>query len=71
MFLTKKKKKYLAWNIGGIWYYIKLLDDLQHDFPAATELITELCAELGISWDAVVAETKVYAIARAYQEDYL
>lgn len=70
-FLTKKKKEYIAILIGGLWYYTTEPIDSQDDLLDAAQFLIDLCEALGVSWEAVMKERKIYATARAYQDGCL
>ena len=57
--LFGKKKKHIAFLLGCLWYYIKRMEDTRR-FLEATEIMTEVCAELGIDWEQVNNAEKAY-----------
>lgn len=65
IFFGKKKKKYLAFRLGCLWYYIKMIPDVKQ-FSDATELITSLCVDFGINWEAVQKAETIYGEAVSY-----
>lgn len=68
--MFKKKKKKIAFLIGCLWYYIKMIDDVQ-DFEKATECITDLAIKLNIDWKMVEDGAKAYATWDAFQSGCL
>ena len=57
--LFSKKKKRIAFLLGCLWYYIKRIEDVR-TFAEATEIITDVCVELGIDWEQVNNAEKAY-----------
>lgn len=64
MFLSKKKREWLEWLLGGAFYYAFARNE---DSTDAMDLFVELCDELGLNYEAVVKNEQTYGIARAYQ----
>ena len=55
--LFGKKKKRIAFLLGCLWYYIKRIEDV-YRFAEATDIMTDVCVEMGIDWEQVTnAET--------------
>ena len=50
--LFGKKKKRIAFLLGCLWYYIKRMEGVSR-FAEATDIITDVCVELGIDWEQV------------------
>lgn len=54
-----KKKKHIAFLLGCLWYYIKRIEDV-HRFSEATEIMINVCVELGIDWEQVNDAERTY-----------
>ena len=65
-----KKKKQIAFLIGCLWHYIKMIDNVQ-DFDRATSCITDLAIKLNIDWNVVTDGAKAYETWDAFQSDCL
>ena len=50
--LFGKKKKRIAFLLGCLWYYIKRIEDVDR-FAEATDIMTDVCVEMGIDWEQV------------------
>ena len=61
--LFGKKKKNIAFLLGCLWYYIKRIEDVNR-FAEATDILTNVCVELGIDWEQV---DNAYQIWDAFQ----
>ena len=70
MMLFGKKKKYIAFLLGSLWYYIKQIEDVDK-FLEATDIMTNVCAELGIDWEQVRDAEKMYQTWDAFQSGCL
>ena len=70
MMLFGKKKKYIAFLLGSLWYYIKQIEDVDK-FLEATDIMTNVCAELGIDWEQVWDAEKMYQTWDAFQSGCL
>lgn len=57
--LFGKKKKRIAFLLGCLWYYIKRIEDVNR-FAEATEIMTNVCVDLGIDWEQVNNAEKAY-----------
>ena len=57
--LFGKKKKRIAFLLGCLWYYIKRIEDVDR-FAEATDIMTDVCVELGIDWEEVNNAEKSY-----------
>ena len=57
--LFGKKKKHIAFLLGCLWYYIKRMEDVRR-FAEATDILTNVCVELGIDWEQVNNAEKAY-----------
>ena len=57
--LFSKKKKRIAFLLGCLWYYIKRIEDVD-GFAEATDIMTDVCVELGIDWEQVSDAEKAY-----------
>ena len=68
LFGTKKKR--IAFLLGCLWYYIKRIEDVNR-FAEATEIITDICVELGIDWEQVNNAEKAYKTWTAFQSGCL
>lgn len=68
--MFRKKKEKIAFLIGCIWYYIKMIEDVQ-DLVRATDCITNLAIKLNIDWNMVEDGAKVYATWDAFQSGCL
>ena len=68
--LLGKKKKYIAFLLGSMWYYIKQIEDVDK-FLEAIDIMTNVCAELGIDLEQVKDAEKAYATWDAFQSGCL
>lgn len=68
--MFRKKKEKIAFLIGCLWYYIKMIEDVQ-DLEKATECITNLAIKLNIDWNMVEDGAKSYATWDAFQSGCL
>ena len=68
--LFGKKKKHIAFLLGCLSYYIKRMEDVKR-FSEATEIITDVCVELGIDWEQVNNAEKAYQTWDAFQSGCL
>ena len=68
--LFGNKKKRIAFLLGCLWYYIKRIEDVNR-FAEATEIITDICVELGIDWEQVNNAEKAYKTWTAFQSGCL
>ena len=57
--LFGKKKKRIAFLLGCLWYYIKRMEDVDR-FAESTDIMTDVCVELGIDWEKVNNAEKAY-----------
>lgn len=57
--LFGKKKKRISFLLGCMWYYVKKIEDVDR-FAEATEILTDVCVELGIDWGKVNNAEKAY-----------
>ena len=57
--LFYKKKKHIAFLLGCLWYYIKRIEDM-HSYLEATEIMVNVCVELGIDWEQVNDAERMY-----------
>ena len=57
--LFGKKKKRIAFLIGSLWYYIKRMEDVNR-LLEATDIMANVCIELGINWEQVNNAEKAY-----------
>ena len=62
------KKKRITFLLGCLWYYIKKMKDVRI-FAEATEIITDVCVELGIDWEQVNNAEKAYVRWRSGGEE--
>ena len=58
--LFGKKKKHITFLLGCLWYYIKRIEDVDR-FAEATDIITDVCVEMGIDWEQVTNAETWYA----------
>lgn len=65
-----KKKKQIAFLVGCLWHYIKMIDDVQ-DFDRATSCITDLAIRLNIDWNVVTDGARAYETWDAFQSGCL
>lgn len=63
-----KKKKRIVFLFGCLWYYIKRIEDVNR-FAEATEILTNVCVELGIDWEQVNNAEKAYVRWRSGGEE--
>ena len=49
--ISKKKKRRTAARIGFLWFWLKSLP--VGDFAIATEVLCDICNDLGLSWEDV------------------
>ena len=68
--LFGKKKKRIAFLLGCLWYYIKRIEDVNR-FAEATDIMTDVCVELGIDWEKVNNAEKAYKTWTAFQSGCL
>ena len=68
--LFGKKKKRIAFLLGCLWYYIKRMEDVS-SFVETTDIITDVCVELGIDWEQVNNAEKAYQTWVAFQSGCL
>ena len=68
--LFGKKKKRIAFLLGCLWYYIKRMEDVSR-FVEATDIITDVCVELGIDWEQVNNAEKAYQTWVSFQSGCL
>ena len=68
--LFGKKKKRIAFLLGCLWYYIKRMEDVRR-FVEATDIMTDVCVELGIDWEQVNNTGKAYQTWYASQSECL
>ena len=61
-----KKKKRITFLLGCLWYYIKRIEDVDR-FVEATEIMADVCVELGIDWEKVNNAEKAYTTWTAFQ----
>ena len=54
-----KKKKRIAFLLGCLWYYIKRMEDVRR-FVEATDIMTDVCVEMGIDCEQVIDTEKAY-----------
>ena len=66
--LFSKKKKRIAFLLGCLWYHIKRIEDVNR-FSEATEIMTNVCVELGIDWEQVNNAEKAYVRWRRAEEE--
>ena len=64
--LFGKKKKHISFLLGCLWHYIKRLEDVNR-FAEATDIMTDVCVELGIDWEQVMDAEKIYQTWDAFQ----
>ena len=63
-----KKKKRITFLLGCLWYYIKRIEDVDR-FADATDIMTDVCVELGIDWENVNNAEKAYTTWTASSSD--
>ena len=68
--LFGKKKKYITFLIGSLWYYIKCIENKDR-LAEATDIIKDVCKELKIDWKQVMDAEKTYQIWDAFQSGCL
>lgn len=68
--LFGKKKKHIAFLLGSLWYYIKRIEDVNR-FAEATDIMTNVCVELGIGWEQVNDAERMYQTWVAFQSGCL
>lgn len=68
--LFGKKKKYITFLIGSLWYYIKSIESMDK-VAEATDIIKDVCKELKIDWNQVMDAEKTYQIWDAFQSGCL
>ena len=68
--LFGKKKKHITFLLGCLWYYIKRIEDVNR-FAEATDIMTDVCVELGIDWEKVNNAEKAYQTWVAFQSGCL
>ena len=68
--LFGKKKKRIAFLLGCLWYYIKRMEDV-NILLEATDIMTNLCVELGIDMEQVNNAEKAYKTWTAFQSGCL
>lgn len=56
--ISKSKKRRIALRLGFLWAYIKRLENV-HRFGEATEVLSDLCIDLGIEWRLIENGAKV------------
>lgn len=56
--ISKRKKRRIALRLGFLWAYIKRIENAQY-FAEATEVLAELCIDLGIAWRLIENGAKV------------
>lgn len=66
--LFGKKKKRIAFLLGFLWYYIKRMEDVNR-FAEATDIMTDVCVEMGIDWEQVNNAEKAYVRWRRSEEE--
>ena len=66
--LFGKKKKRIAFLLGCLWYYIKRMEDVSRFFEA-TDIMSDVCVELGIDWEQVNNAEKAYVRWRSGGEE--
>ena len=67
--LFSKKKKRIAFLFGCLWYYIKRMEDVRR-FVEATDIMTDVCVEMGIDWEQVNNAEKAYVRWHRAGEEY-
>lgn len=68
--LFGKKKKRIAFLLGCLWYYIKRIEDVNR-FAEATDIMANVCIELGIDCEQVINAEKAYQTWDAFQSGCL
>ena len=68
--LFGKKKKRIAFLLGCLWYYIKRMEDVNR-LLEATDIMTNVCVELGIDVEQVNNAEKAYKTWTAFQSGCL
>ena len=68
--LFGKKKKRITFLLGCLWYYIKRMEDVRR-FVEATDIMTDVCVEMGIDWEQVTNAEKAYQTWYASQSECL
>ena len=68
--LFGKKKKRIAFLFGCLWYYIKRIEDVNR-FAEATDIMADVCVELGIDWEKVNNAEKAYKTWTDFQSGCL
>ena len=68
--LFGKKKKHIAFLLGCLWHYIKHIEDVNR-FAEATDIMTNVCVELGIDWEQVNDAERTYKTWVAFQSGCL
>ena len=58
--LFGKKKERIAFLLGCLWYYIKRMEDVNR-LLEATDIMTNVCVELGIDVEQVANAETWYA----------
>lgn len=66
--LFGKKKKRIVFLFGCLWYYIKRMEDVRR-FVEATDIMTDVCVDLGIDWEQVNNAEKAYQTWYASQSE--
>ena len=66
--LFGKKTKRIAFLLGCLWYYIKRMEDVNR-LLEATDIMTNVCVELGIDVEQVNNAEKAYVRWRRYGEE--
>ena len=68
--LFGKKKKHIAFLLGCLWHYIKRIEDVNR-FAEATDIMANVCVELGIDWEQVNDAERAYQTWDAFQSGCL
>lgn len=68
--LFGKKKKYIAFSLGCLWYYIKRIEDVDR-LAEATSIMKNVCKELRIDWEQVMDAERAYQTWDAFQSGCL
>ena len=68
--LFGKKKKRIAFLLGCLWYYIKRMEDVNRVLEA-TDIMANVCIELGIDCEQVNNAGKAYQTWDAFQSGCL
>ena len=68
--LLGKKKKHITFLLGCLWHYIKHIEDVNR-FAEATDIMTNVCVELGINWEQVNDAERAYQTWDAFQSGCL